>query len=199
MERLKACWIVVIMLLTGLPARAVDCAVDVFITTGVAIPVLRQAQVKAAAMFHEIGVDVRIRVGSAPHPGAGTCGEPIEILLDDSTGYPGTADALAYAEPFRESGSRVHIFVDRLVGRNRDPGFANILLAHVMVHEITHVLAQSVGHSESGVMKARWSREDYQCMKWHSLPFTREDVEGLRNSLAQRKDSSQRSKVARSE
>jgi len=49
------------------------------------------------------------------------------------------------------------------------------------------------------VMKARWSREDYQCMKWHSLPFTREDVEGLRNSLAQRKDSSQRSKVARSE
>ena len=187
------------MLLAGLPARAADCGVDVFITTGVAMPVLRQAQVKATAMFREVGVDVRIRVGSAPHPGAGTCGEPIGILLDDSTGYPGTTDALAYAEPFRESGARIHIFVDRLVGRNRDPGFANILLAHVMVHEITHVLAHSIAHSESGVMKARWSREDYQCMKWHSLPFTREDVEGLRDSLAQRNDSSQRSKMARSE
>jgi len=198
-ESLKACWIVGVALVTGLYARAADCDADVFITTGVAMPVLKQARVRAAAMFHEIGVDVRIRVGSAPHQRAGTCGEAIEILLDDSTGYPGTSDALAYAEPFREPGSRIHIFVDRLVGRNRDPGFANILLAHVMVHEITHVLAQSVGHSESGVMKARWSREDYQCMKWHSLPFTREDVESLRDGVARWKDSGHGSKVARRE
>jgi hypothetical protein len=59
---------------------------------------------------------------------------------------------LAHAAPFREIGTCIHVFLDRvLLHLNREPAFSNALLAHVMVHGITHVLEQ---HSAEGVMKA---------------------------------------------
>jgi hypothetical protein len=50
------------------------------------------------------------------------------------------------------------------------------VLAHVMVHEITHILQGVSRHSESGIMKARWTNNDYQEMMFQPLPFAPEDV-----------------------
>jgi hypothetical protein len=49
------------------------------------------------------------------------------------------------------------------------------LLAHVLVHEITHLLEGIDRHSESGVMKAHWSSDDTLEMAWKPLAFTEED------------------------
>ena len=44
-------------------------------------------------------------------------------------------------------------------------------LASVLAHEITHVLEHSMQHSDEGVMKARWTQQDYHRMKSRPLPF----------------------------
>ena len=39
-------------------------------------------------------------------------------------------------------------------------------------------------HSESGILKANWSREDCQAMVFHKLAFTQLDVELIHRGLA---------------
>jgi len=50
------------------------------------------------------------------------------------------------------------------------------VLAHVMVHEIAHVLQGVCRHSDSGIMKAEWSPRELREMSFKALPFAREDV-----------------------
>ncbi len=52
-----------------------------------------------------------------------------------------------------------------------------MLLAHELVHEITHILQCLDRHSETGVMKARWTADDYCEMRWKPLTFTPEDIQ----------------------
>jgi len=39
-------------------------------------------------------------------------------------------------------------------------------------------------HSESGILKANWSRQDFQAMVFHKLAFTPLDVELIHRGLA---------------
>jgi hypothetical protein len=72
------------------------------------------------------------------------------------------------------------VFYDR-IKQKPAPGE---LLAHVMVHEITHILQGISRHSDSGVMKANWSGEDFQRMRYKVLPFAEEDVVLIHRGLA---------------
>jgi hypothetical protein len=82
----------------------------------------------------------------------------------------------------------IHIFVlyDRLAWSEESPGFAPVLLAHVFVHEITHILEGIARHSEIGIMKAYWTSGDYYDMQTKALPFASEDVQLIHRGLAQR-------------
>ena len=66
------------------------------------------------------------------------------------------------------------------------PNQVHAVLAHVLVHEITHILQGLSRHSESGVMKARWDSQDFAQMSWKPLPFTAEDVDLIQRGLAAR-------------
>jgi hypothetical protein len=105
--------------------------------------------------------------------------------IENSRDYPGTFGALAYARPYQNIGTCIHVFIDR-IRSGRDPHFANTLLAHVLAHEITHVLEGVARNSDKGIMKAVWSPGDYQQMKFHPLPFAPEDVDLIRDAIAQR-------------
>jgi hypothetical protein len=144
------------------------------------------AKLLATAMFREIGVNVRMRSGVLGRDLSDSCGTPIVIQFEDGLGYHGSARALAYALPYKKSGTCIHVFLDRVLHLTGDQGFASTVLAHVMVHEITHVLEQSELHSAEGVMKAFWSDDDYERMKRHPLPFSPEDVDLIRERLAGR-------------
>jgi hypothetical protein len=50
------------------------------------------------------------------------------------------------------------------------------VLAHVLVHEVTHILQGFPRHSESGVMKAHWDSQNFAQMTWQPLPFTDDDI-----------------------
>jgi len=182
-------WLTGIVMAAGLQAHPQDCNVNVYVMTGSGIPfgMPLTANAKATQMFREIGVNVRVRWGTPPRDPKGDCGAPIVIQIEAAGHYHGAADALAYALPYKDSGTCIHIFLDRLLRLGAGPGFANALLAHVMVHEITHVLEHMNRHSEEGIMKAKWSHHDYRQIEYRSLPFDHDDVDLILEGLARRR------------
>jgi hypothetical protein len=139
------------------------------------LPIYR-ARVIVAEMYSEIGVtiDWRSQGRSCPAQGA------VMIELTDGTPATLAPGALAYALPY----DRVHIrvFLDRVteaVGPEKLPH----LLAHVLAHEIGHVLQGIERHSETGVMMAKWTSEDYKQMVVRPLAFTEEDVILIHNGM----------------
>jgi hypothetical protein len=140
-----------------------------------------QAQTIARKMFASIGVKVEWRTKNH------TCatdrtGAIVISLVDDgpSNHYPG---ALAFALPYE--GTHIQVFYDR-IRHAVAPQIVPCLLAHVLVHEITHILQGINRHSESGVMKAHWEPEDHVAMSWKPLGFTEEDVKLIYRGLEER-------------
>jgi len=129
---------------------------------------LQIAEGLAAKMFAGSGV----RIGW--HDGAQLPAGAIAITLVSQAPASFTPGAMAFALPYE----RVHItvFLDRLRHANGSVP-PPVLLAHVLVHEITHILQGINRHSGSGVMKARWTAQDYEAMARKPLPFASEDVD----------------------
>lgn len=107
----------------------------------------------------------------------------IRVALSTNTPRTLRPDALAYALPYE--GVHIQVFFDRILGA--DPKLQPSLLAHVIVHEIAHILQGVDRHSASGIMKASWDAGDYIRMKIGQLQFTSLDIEIIHDSLAKRK------------
>jgi len=138
----------------------------------------------ASGMFAVAGVRIHWRTGQ-PRPYEP--GRPILIAITSKTPETFHRGALAYAQVFE--GAHIRIFYDRLKDASR-PGATATLLAHVMVHEITHILEGIDGHSEHGIMKALWTPDDIMRMVYKPLPFDPDDVLLIRKGLANRSSSS---------
>ncbi len=138
-------------------------------------------------MFREIGVDVRFRNDAVRAKSANeACGAPIVVELERTgDGARGSVSALAYALPYAASGTAIHVLMDR-VADNLNPNFEMVRLAHVLVHEITHVLEQIDRHSDDGIMKAHWDANDYAHMRSHPLPFAAIDIELIHAGIVNR-------------
>jgi hypothetical protein len=93
------------------------------------------------------------------------------VFIELSSGAPDEIkpDALAYALPYQ---SHITVFLDRIETMECPA----IVLAHVMAHEITHVVQGIARHSDTGLMKAHWTSKDFFAMRRRPLPFAREDV-----------------------
>jgi hypothetical protein len=142
---MKSCWIFGIALAGGLHAHAGECSVIVYAKVGRALPagLLVPAELRSAAMFREIGVDVTWRTGAVPANTAdNACGPPIVARFEDAANarVPVSPTALAYATPFAQSGTCIHVFLDRLAAY-RNESLEMAVLAHVLAHEITRPLA----------------------------------------------------------
>jgi hypothetical protein len=86
--------------------------------------------------------------------------------------------ALAAAHPFNHSGPEVAIYEDRLQQYlKQHPDVQNVALAYILAHELAHVMQGIDRHSNSGILKAEWSRSDRFQMVFHKLAFTPEDVD----------------------
>lgn len=93
---------------------------------------------------------------------------------------------LGMALPLSSEGLNVRVFADRVLDaavRNERP-FANVL-AHVMAHEIGHVLLRTEAHESHGIMTAVWSWREYDQMTASTVMFfTREQSLRMRQTLA---------------
>jgi hypothetical protein len=151
--------------------------VTVYVQNKAAVPlaVTNRAQVLASSMFASVGVRIDWRKGQ---PAAS--GQALILELRDDTPAAERPGALAYTKPFE--GIHIAVFWDRIAHRRApDP-----LLAHVMVHEITHLLEGVCRHSENGVMKAQWTEDDIIMMPTRQLTFAAEDVDLIHIGMARR-------------
>jgi hypothetical protein len=136
------------------------------------------ARALASRMFAAIGVTIEWRVGVRGCPAQG-----IQILLLQTTPEYLEPGALAFARPYE--GTHILVFYDR-IAKDRNRPRVPIVLGHVLVHEITHILQGFAQHSDSGVMKARWTSTDYTNMDWKPLGFEPHDIVLIYSGLAMR-------------
>jgi hypothetical protein len=103
------------------------------------------------------------------------------VMLEFARGTPdaGHLDAFAYASPHY----RIRVLLDSVLKWSTNKTQMPAVLAHVMTHEITHVLQGTGRHSETGVMKAHWDPQDFMRMAWKPLPFEPMDIVWIRRGL----------------
>ena len=132
-----------------------------------------QARATASEMFAAIGVKLDWRI-CPKSGGQGTI--VISLKMGTANRKPGE---LAHTSP--KEGTHIVIFYDGV--RKIRPNKFSKVLAHVMVHEVTHILQGICRHSASGVMKARWDEYDFRQMAWTPLPFTDVDIDLIQRGL----------------
>jgi hypothetical protein len=168
------------MWLAGAAARASEppqkLAVYVEVQTPDRLTIVPLAKHWAGKMFAEIGVVVEW-TGSR---GADDSAEPIVIEIVSNTPREIRPESLGYS--VLHTSNRITVFLDRVELLS----YPAIVLAHVMVHEITHVLEGIGRHSETGVMRAHWRGAEYCEMRRKPLPFAPEDVHLIHEGLARR-------------
>ncbi|MCC6391759.1 MAG: hypothetical protein IT167_14260 [Bryobacterales bacterium] len=81
---------------------------------------------------------------------------------------------IAVAQPYE--GSWIQVRYNRVKWAAKNPVFTSTLLGYVMAHEIAHNLQGIARHSDTGIMKARWSAEEYTRITVHELRFDPHDV-----------------------
>jgi len=134
------------------------------------------AQLLATQMFDQIGVALVWR--DLKHcPGEA---RPIVILVSVGTPHGVLPGSLAVSYPFE--GVHIRVFYDRVSTATLSCPLP-VLLAHVLAHEIGHILQVTDGHSASGVMKRSWDRNDFARMAHQPLPFTDFDIQQIRRGL----------------
>jgi hypothetical protein len=134
------------------------------------------ARILATKMFADIGIILDWRSPRA------CSAEAILISFTGNTPKNLLPGALAYALPYE--GVHIRVFYDRIRRFPRE--LVPLLLAHVLVHEITHILQGISNHSASGVMKACWKSDDFSAMMFKPLRFEDQDIDLIRRGLAAR-------------
>jgi hypothetical protein len=164
----------------GLGAQAAERAGHRPVTVCMGLGIVSGAPIAraiASKMFAGIGVTIDWR----DHRDCPA--EAILISLTDNTPENLHRGALAYARPYE--GVHIRVFCDRIQRfQSYQPILVPSLLAHVLVHEITHILQGIARHSKSGVMKACWKLDDFSEMLVKPLRFEDQDIDLIRRGLA---------------
>jgi len=76
-----------------------------------------------------------------------------------------------YDRRVRDSLRRVH------------PAAGKLALAFVLAHELAHAMQGIAWHSSSGILRARWSNDDFTAMIFNRLAFTSADADLMRRRV----------------
>jgi hypothetical protein len=106
-------------------------------------------------------------------------------------------EAASFAAAQVYEGSAITLFYNRVKWAERMPTLGGKVLAHILVHEIAHNLQGVARHSDTGVMKARWTQTDYAEMSRRPLPFEPLDLELIERGLNRRRAGAARAEPAR--
>jgi hypothetical protein len=158
--------------------------VTVYVDSRADVPMgtLTRAQVLASEMFKKAAVSLKWHSSLSKR---NDLEQNITLGITNTPRnfHPG---ALAYAEPYAGQSEGVHIrvFFDRVENVAGSSSMVPILLAHVLVHEITHILQDSDHHSEEGVTKKRYTAADLYHMSFRPLPFSQLDIDLIRRGMS---------------
>jgi hypothetical protein len=165
-------------------ARADDMTVYLLGVSVVPAPVLGRAQALANEIFADVGVKIDWRRGQ-PSSFQSQHQRAIVVEMVPDTPREHTPGALAFALPYE--GVHIQVFYNRVQAATQ-PELTPNILAHVLVHEITHILQGTCRHSDTGIMKAHWNHSDFMEMRLKPLSFTEEDAQMIRFGVARREN-----------
>jgi hypothetical protein len=168
-----------LLLIAGQPQ--LGSTVTICLATDPNRQIVAAAEILANRIFSSIRVSVRWY-----EPPVRPAAKGIPIFMVIQTGTPKTylPGALGVAVPLE--GTHAWVFYDR-VSRSVPDSCVPALLAHVMVHEIAHLLQGTIRHSESGILKARWSNTEIGHMAFLPLTFTPTDAILIRHGIEERR------------
>ena len=168
-------------------------AVQVYNYAQVPGQTLERGEDKAARIFHVIGVeitwrncnpatmDIRLATDCAPH------NEPLNLIARIVPGFAmvqGVAGTQTMGLSFGDLASVSYGWV------TNEAGALNIapsdILGPALAHELAHLLLRQPGHSKVGIMRPRWSREDFETATHGTFSFTREQAEAIRAEISRR-------------
>lgn len=192
---MKRIWIAFLICTTQAPAQGNGerQKITIYVDGEILAPggIFERARAGAADILRSVGIEVKWKFGSPPHLAASAINcragyyPPIGIKIHPEAPsglIPGT---IAGSLPYSVAPTRVHVYVDRIQPMLRkDPDRLPALLAHILVHEIAHVLGGTDFHSDTGIMKAAWSRSDILEMQIKRLSFTPPDLMSIRSGMA---------------
>jgi hypothetical protein len=168
---------------------AENTLVDVYISDrDDSAQLLGACKVLASDIFGQIGVRLVWHNGELLPESAGNAGASLPVFAIRTLKHPlesATSGALASARIVSSFGTEITVYKDRLQRFLSDNGsLAAAAVGYVLAHELAHVMQGVARHSESGILKANWSREDCQAMVFHKLAFTQLDVQLIHRGLA---------------
>src|SRR6185369_9582631 len=108
---------------------------------------------------------------------------PIQMRFASKSLENVSRDAFAFARPFADGVDGITVIYERIRTATEGPTRVQSILAHVLAHEIAHVLIGTAGHAETGIMKAHWNGRDYAAMNVKPLEFTPDDVDMIVKGL----------------
>jgi hypothetical protein len=160
---------------------------------------LEQAEALTTGIFLRAGLNTQWMAGRTAAPTdlltdftavvGSRCGTPgrsatirIQILSHAPNGF--APQALGFSLPCARRGVQVTIYADRVeaVSHNTLVAFYRVL-GYGLAHELGHVLLQSSAHEKSGLMKAVWSKDDWQRAAVTIIPFTPDQAIQMADSL----------------
>ena len=185
-------------LLAGSHATAATITISIDDRAHIGCKTLERAEGVATGIFAVAGVDIhwtrpvsdamdQLRDFSAVP--AGGCARPpasgsvrVEILPHAPNGF--APQALGYSLPCVRRGVQVTIYADRVeaVSSHTVAVFYRVL-AYALTHELGHVLLRSLSHDQSGLMKAVWSKGDWQRAAVATIPFTPDEATRMAEGL----------------
>jgi hypothetical protein len=139
-----------------------------------------RAESIAKCMFARIGVSIEWRAGKR-----GRHSEAIQATIVRHAPASARKTMLGCTEISARSSGRIFVIADRLQLEDGREHRGSLILAHVLVHEITHALEGVSRHADTGIMKANWTPGDYRQMA-QMLAFAPADIEMIHYRLAHR-------------
>lgn len=133
------------------------------------------AQVEASKILSMVSVKIAWTSGAACR-----ASDAIRIHVIAETPASLMPGALAFCRP--NGTADITVFSDR-IRESVAPGIERHLFAYALAHEITHMLEGTARHSETGIMKAHWTPDDYLAMLSGQLPFAPEDVQLVQSGM----------------
>ena len=141
----------------------------------ISIPTKSLVRRLVAKMYDDIGIAIRWEGSRSRGPSP-----QIQIDLRNPTPPDFMPQAVAYASPYE--GTHIVVLYDRIAPK----GDSAYFLAHVIAHEIGHILEGMDAHSQTGIMKSGWNLTEQSEMRLGSLGFSRLDAERIRQGAIDR-------------
>jgi hypothetical protein len=140
--------------------------------------IVRDAEREVTRVYEDIGVKVDWdHAADAEQPAV-----QVILLAREPGSFRHTPDVMAVAVRTSNGTPAVYVFYRRVEAEAaRYSVSITFVLAYALVHELGHVLMPERGHSQEGLMRAFWNREDFLRANQGLLRFLPEQAALIRS------------------